>query len=51
MKKMIMFVLLLIVLASSLTGCFYGRGTITYSNGARQEIEINSWGELKDLLG
>ena len=50
MKKIIMFALLLSILATTLSGCFYGRGTITYSNGTKQEIEINSWSELKDLL-
>ena len=40
----------MIILASSLTGCFYGRGKITYSNGETREVEINSWDEFKDLF-
>lgn len=50
MKKAILLILLLIILANFLAGCFYGRGTITYSNGTKKEVEINSLSELKDFF-
>ena len=51
MKKFILFILFVIVLASILFGGFKGKGKIWYSDGSSKEVEFDSWNEFSNEFG
>lgn len=51
MKKFILFVLFVIVLAFLLFGGFKGKGRIWYSDGSSKEVEFDSWDEFSEEFG
>lgn len=51
MKKFILFVLFVIVLAFLIFGGFKGKGRIWYSDGSSKDVEFDSWDEFSEEFG